>query len=71
MLPLLVREAAVAVLVVDGHTAEGIAVVLGLSTETVRAYLARVRLKYENADRAPGDTPALRSRLIEDGYLEG
>jgi DNA-binding CsgD family transcriptional regulator len=66
-----VREAAVVVLFVDGHTAEEIAVVLGFSGETVRAYLVRVRLKYKNAGRAAAGTLALRSRLIEDGYLEG
>jgi DNA-binding CsgD family transcriptional regulator len=36
----------IAVLLADDHTAEEIALVLGLAGETVRGYLARIRLKY-------------------------
>ena len=59
-----------AVLFADDHTAEEIALVLGLSPETVRAYLLRVRLKYKNADRPATNKLQLRARLVEDGDLE-
>ena len=69
-LPLSAREKTTAVLFADDHTAEEIALVLGLSPETVRAYLVRVRLKYKNADRPAINKLQLRARLVEDGYLE-
>ena len=69
-LPLSAREKTTAVLFSEDHTAEEIALVLGLSPETVRAYLVRVRLKYKNADRPAINKLQLRARLVEDGYLE-
>jgi DNA-binding CsgD family transcriptional regulator len=69
-LPLSAREGTVATLFADDHSAEQIALVLGLSTETVRAYLVRARLKYKNAARPAPDKLQLRARLVEDGYLE-
>jgi DNA-binding CsgD family transcriptional regulator len=53
----------------DGHTADEIGLVLGLSVETVRSYLVRARLKYKNAGREAADKLQLRACLVEDGYL--
>jgi DNA-binding CsgD family transcriptional regulator len=69
--PLSTREALVAPLFADDHSAEEIGTVLGLSTETVRAYLARARAKYQTAGRRASERPQLRARLIEDGWLSG
>ena len=68
-LPLSGRETTVCVLFADGHTAEEIGVVLGLSPETIRAYLVRARLKYKNAGRRAADKLQLRACLVKDRYL--
>jgi DNA-binding CsgD family transcriptional regulator len=70
LLPLSAREQLVATLFADDHTADEIALVLGLSAETVRSYLVRARLKYRNVGRPATDKLQLRVRLIEDGDLE-
>lgn len=69
-LPLSWREKTTATLFADDHTAEEIALVLGLSVETVRSYLARVRLKYKNAGRPVVNKLQLRANLVEDGYFQ-
>jgi DNA-binding CsgD family transcriptional regulator len=69
-LPLSARERTVATLFADDHTAEEIALVLGLSTETVRSYLTRARLKYRNAERLATNRLQLRACLVEDGYMQ-
>jgi DNA-binding CsgD family transcriptional regulator len=69
-LPLSAGEERVSILFADDHTADEIALVLGLSVETVRAYLGRARLKYTNSDRRAINKLQLRARLVEDGYLE-
>jgi DNA-binding CsgD family transcriptional regulator len=68
-LPLSAREETVGMLFAEGHTADEIGLVLGLSVETIRAYLVRARLKYKNAGRPATDKLQLRARLVEDGYL--
>ena len=68
-LPLSTREALVAKLYADDHSAEDIGLVLGLSTETIKSYLRRVRLKYRNDGRTTSNRLQLRACLIEDGLL--
>ena len=70
LLPLSPQEQLVAILFADGQTKPQIALVLGLSVDTVRSYLRHARLKYENADRPVGTDLFLRARLVEDGYLQ-
>ena len=70
LLPLSGREKTIATLFADDHTAEDIALVLGLSVETVRSYLGRVRLKYKNDGRPIANKLQLRVHLVKDGYLE-
>ena len=59
----------IAVLFADDHSAEEIALVLGLTGETVRWYLGNARLKYKNAGRPTINKLQLRARLIEDGHF--
>jgi DNA-binding CsgD family transcriptional regulator len=68
-LPLSPRELLVAKLFADDHSAEEIALALGLSPETVRAYLVHVRLKYKNAGRDASTKLRLRALLIADRLL--
>jgi DNA-binding CsgD family transcriptional regulator len=69
-LPLSARERTVATLFADDHSSDDIALVLGLSPETVRSYLTRVRLKYKNDGRPTANKLQLRAQLVKDGYLE-
>lgn len=69
-LPLSARERTVATLFADDHSIEEIALVLGLSPETVRSYLTRVRLKYKNEGRRATNQLQLRAQLVADGLLE-
>jgi DNA-binding CsgD family transcriptional regulator len=68
-LPLSAREAMVAKLFADDHSSDQIALVLGLSPETVRAYLRRAREKIANGGRDATNKLQLRARLVEDGLL--
>jgi two-component system uhpT operon response regulator UhpA len=68
-LPLSGREAMVARLYADDHSAEEVGIALGLSTETVKSYLRRVRLKYENDGRTADNKLRLRACLVADGLL--
>lgn len=68
-LPLSSRELMVAKLFADDHSAEEIGLALGLSPETVRAYLVHVRLKYKNAGRDASNKLRLRALLIADRLL--
>jgi DNA-binding CsgD family transcriptional regulator len=68
-LPLSAREAMVAKLFADDHSSDQIALVLGLSPGTVRAYLRRAREKIANGGRDATNKLQLRARLIEDGLL--
>jgi len=63
------RELMVAKLFADGHSADEIGLSLGLSPETVRAYLVHVRLKYKNAGRDASTKLRLRALLIADRLL--
>jgi DNA-binding CsgD family transcriptional regulator len=63
------REEMVAKLFADDHSADDIGRVLGLTTETVRSYLRRVRDKYASSHRDASNKLNLRARLIEDGLL--
>jgi DNA-binding CsgD family transcriptional regulator len=63
------REQMVAKLFADDHSTSDIGRVLGLTTETVRSYLRRVREKYASAGRDATNQLQLRARLIEDDLL--
>jgi DNA-binding CsgD family transcriptional regulator len=68
-LPLSSCELLVAKLFADDQSAEVIALALGLSPGTVRAYLVHMRLKYKNAGRDASTKLRLRALLIADRLL--
>jgi DNA-binding CsgD family transcriptional regulator len=69
-LPLSPRELLVSRLFAEGHSSSEIGLVLGLTPETVRAYLRTVRSKFKNDGRPATDRLQLRARLIADGLLD-
>ena len=54
----------------DGHSNEKVGLVLGLLTETVRAYLRAARLGYRKRGSRASNRLQLRARPIEDGELD-
>jgi DNA-binding NarL/FixJ family response regulator len=63
------RERMVVALYCEGHTAGDIALVLTISTATVRTSVRRVRTKYERLGLRAATKLQLRECLVADGVL--
>jgi DNA-binding NarL/FixJ family response regulator len=69
-LPLSAREEAIASRFATGSAVDEISVEIGLSIDTVTAYLEQARSKFENAGRPAADRAQLHSCLVDEGLLE-
>ncbi|AUH67544.1 MULTISPECIES: response regulator transcription factor [Gordonia] len=63
------RQQEVLSLYASGEKADRVGRMLGLSTETVNDYVARIRAKYAAAGRPAGTKVDLYQRAVEDGLL--
>ncbi|WP_207837814.1 response regulator transcription factor [Williamsia soli] len=63
------RQREILELYASGEQAARVGQITGLSTETVNAYLARIRRKYADAGRPAPTKTELYKRALEDGWL--